>query len=181
MEGYVGEVRMFGGSFAPRSWQTCQGQILPIAQYTALFTLIGTTYGGDGQTTFGLPDLRGRVAIHTGQGAGLSSYVLGQMDGTESVTLTATEVGNHTHSITGSAGILVSSQDGHTPIPVNNFPAINGDMIYSSASDNSQMAPATVSLTANPSSGGSQPISIMKPFLALNFIICLEGIYPTQN
>ena len=172
---------MFGGNFAPRAWAFCQGQLASIAQNQALFSLIGTTYGGDGQTTFALPDLRSRVALHPGQGPGLSSYSLGQTGGTESITLTASSASNHTHSVAGSAGILISSQDGHTPLPVNNFPAINGDMIYASATDNSQMSPATVSLTAGPSGGGSQPIPILKPYLALNFIICLEGIYPTQN
>jgi microcystin-dependent protein len=181
MEGYIGEVRMFGGNFNPRSWMLCQGQIMSIQQNTALFALIGTTYGGDGQSTFALPDLRGRIAIHPGQGPGLSPYVLGQKAGTESITLNANAVANHSHSIAGSAGILVSSQDGHSALPVNNFPAINGDTIYASTTDNSQMAPATVSLIAAAAGSGTQPIPIMKPYLVLNFIICIEGIFPSQN
>jgi len=183
MEGYISEIRMFAGNFAPRAWAFCQGQLMAIAQNDALFALIGTTYGGDGQTTFGLPDLRSRTPIHTGQGSGLSPYVLGQMSGTESNTLTSTNVGGHTHTVTGNAGISVATGDGQAAAAVNNFPAANGDQIYGTATDNSAMAPASLSgVTVAPQTpNGNQPIGNIQPFLAMNFIICLEGIFPSRN
>lgn len=183
MEGYISEVRMFAGNFAPLSWAFCQGQIMPIAQYTPLFALIGTTYGGDGQSTFGLPDLRSRAAIHNGQGPGLSAYQLGQMGGSENVTLTALNVGGHTHAVTGTAAIAVATGDGQTPLAVNNFPAGNGDAIYSTTTDNSTMAPASLTgiTVAVQTPNGATPINTVQPYLALNFIICLEGIFPSRN
>ncbi len=182
MEGYIGEIRMFAGNFGPRYWALCSGQLMSIAQNSALFALLGTTFGGDGITNFGVPDLRGRGATGTGQGPSLSAYIAGQAGGTESFTLTASNVSGHTHPITGTAGILISSQDGHTPLPTNNFPAVNGDNIYSPTTDNSVMAPPAVALTIAPAGNASaQPISNLKPYLAMNFIICLEGIFPTQN
>lgn len=183
MEGYISEVRMFAGNFAPRSWMFCQGQLLAISQYDAVFALLGTTYGGDGQTTFGLPDLRSRTPIHTGQGAGLSNYVLGQMAGTEANTLTANNVGGHTHAVTGNAGIQAATGDGQAGAAVNNFPAGNGDAIYGTATDNSAMAPASLSgVTVAPQTpSGNQPISNLQPYLAMNFIICVEGIFPSRN
>jgi microcystin-dependent protein len=183
MEGYISEIRMFAGNFAPMNWAFCNGSLQSIANNTALFALIGTTYGGNGQTTFGLPDLRSRVPIHNGQGGGLSSYQLGQMGGTESVTLTAANVGGHTHAVTGNAGIAVASGDGQTPVAVNNFPAGNGDAIYSSATDNSVMAAASLSgVTVAPQTpSGNSPISNIQPYLAMNFIICMFGIFPSRN
>lgn len=183
MEGYISEIRMFAGNFAPMAWAFCQGQLMSIAQNDALFALIGTTYGGDGQTTFGLPDLRSRTPIHTGQGSGLSPYVLGQMSGTEVNTLTATNVGGHTHAVTGNAGIQAATGDGQAAAAVNNFPAGNGDAIYGTATDNSAMAPASLSgVTVAPQTpNGNQPIGNIQPYLAMNFIICLEGIFPSRN
>jgi len=183
MEGYISEIRMFAGNFAPRAWMFCQGQILSIAQYDAVFALIGTTYGGDGQTTFGLPDLRGRVAVHTGQGAGLSNYVLGQMSGTETNTLLATNVGGHTHVVTGNAGVQAATGDGQAAAAVNNFPAGNGDAIYGTATDNTAMAPASLAgVTVAPQTpNGNQPVNNIMPYTAMNFIICLEGIFPSRN
>jgi microcystin-dependent protein len=173
MEGTISEIRMFAGNFAPRSWSFCNGAVQSIAQNTALFALLGTTYGGDGQTTFNLPDLRSRVAIHTGQGTGLSNYQLGQQAGAESNTLNPSNVGGHTHTVTGNAGIPVGSGEGLTPVAVNNFPAGNGDPIYSTVTDNSVMAPASVS--------GNIPLTNLQPYLAMNFIICVEGIFPSRN
>jgi microcystin-dependent protein len=183
MEGTMSEIRMFAGNFPPQSWAFCQGQVQSIAQNTALFALLGTTFGGDGQTTFNLPDLRSRVAIHTGQGPGLSSYQLGQQAGTESNTLTATNVGGHTHTVTGNAGISVATGDGQVPVAVNNFPAGNGDAIYSSATDNSVMASASLTaITAAPQTpNGNSPITNIQPYIAMNFIICLFGIFPSRN
>lgn len=183
MEGYISEIRMFAGNFAPANWSFCNGSLQSIAANTALFALIGTTYGGDGITTFGLPDLRSRVAIHNGTGAGLSNYQLGQMGGTESITLLAANVNNHAHTVTGNAGIAVASGDGQTPVAINNFPAVNGEHIYSTATDNSTMAPASLTgVTVAPQTpSGSTPISTQQPYLAMNFIICQFGIFPSRN
>ncbi|MBL7703172.1 MAG: phage tail protein [Ferruginibacter sp.] len=183
MEGYISEVRMFAGNFAPRSWMFCNGTLLSIAQYTATFALLGTTYGGDGQTTFGLPDLRGRVAVHTGQGAGLSNYVLGQMAGTETNTLLAANVGGHTHVVTGNAGVQAATGDGQAAAAVNNFPAGNGDAIYGTATDNTAMAPASLAgvTVAVQTPNGNQPVNNLMPYTAMNFIICVEGIFPSRN
>lgn len=174
---------MFAGNFAPRSWNFCNGSLLSISQYTALFALVGTTYGGDGQTTFGLPDLRSRVPIHNGQGPGLSLYQLGQMGGTEVNTLLASNVSGHTHAVTGNAGIVTASGDGQTPVAVNNFPAGNGDAIYATATDSSAMAPASLAgVTVAPQTpNGNSPLNNIQPYLAMNFIICLEGIFPSRN
>jgi microcystin-dependent protein len=183
MEGYISEIRMFAGNFAPRSWLFCNGSIQSIAQNTALFALLGTTFGGDGQTTFALPDLRSRIPIHTGQGSGLSAYQLGQMGGTESNTLIAANVSGHTHGVTGNAGIVTASGDGQTPVAVNNFPANNGETIYAAATDNSALAPASLAgVTVAPQTpSGSAPIGNLQPYLAMNFIICVEGIFPSRN
>jgi microcystin-dependent protein len=183
MDPYLSEIRMFAGNFAPRSWMFCQGQLMAISQYDALFALIGTTYGGDGQTTFGLPDLRGRVAIHPGQGPGLSNYILGQIAGSESNTLIASNVGGHTHAVTGNAGIVTANGDGQAAAAVNNFPAGNGDSIYGTATDNSAMAPASLTgVTVAPQTpNGNLPMDNIQPYLALNFIICVEGIFPSRN
>lgn len=180
---YLANIHMFAGNFAPRGWAFCDGSLQSIDQNSALFSLLGTTYGGDGQNTFALPDLRGRIPVHDGQGPGLSSYVIGQMGGSESVTLTASNVGGHTHAVTGNAGIAVASGEGQTPLAVNKFPAANGDAIYSTATDNVAMAPALLSgvTVANQASGGSSPINQVQPYLAINFIICVEGIYPSRN
>lgn len=183
MEGYISEVRMFAGNFAPRSWMFCQGQLLAISQYDVVFALIGTTYGGDGQTTFGLPDLRGRVAVHTGQGPGLSNYVLGQMSGSETNTLLATNVGGHSHAVTGNAGVQAATGDGQAAAAVNNFPAGNGDAIYGTATDNTAMAPASLAgvTVAVQTPSGNQPVNNLMPYTAMNFIICVEGIFPSRN
>ncbi len=179
----MAEIRMFAGNFAPQSWAFCQGQVQAIADNPALFALLGTTFGGDGQTTFNLPDLRSRIPIHTGTGAGLSNYQLGQQGGTENNTLTAANVGGHTHTVTGNAGIQVSSGEGLTPVAVNNFPAGNGDAIYSTATDNSVMAPASLTgITAAPQTpSGNSPITNVQPYIGMNFIICLFGIFPSRN
>lgn len=183
MEGYLSEVRMFAGNFAPRAWMFCQGQVLAISQFDALFALVGTTFGGDGQTTFNLPDLRSRTVIHNGQGAGLSFYALGQMAGNEANTLTAANVGGHAHAVTGNAGITCAAGDGQIGAAVNNVPAANGDQIYGTATDNSNMAPASLAgVTVAPQTpNGNQPLGNIQPYLAMNFIICVEGIFPSRN
>jgi len=174
-EAFIGEIIMFGGTFAPRNWAFCNGQLIPISQNTALFSILGTIYGGDGQVTFALPDLRGRVPVHPGQGPGLSNYVLGEASGTETVTLLTTQMPTHNHLLAANSSVNGS------PTPVNNFPAIVTDLggeqlnAYSAAS-NATMAPNAVA-----AAGGSQPHNNMQPFLCVNFIICLYGIFPSRN
>jgi microcystin-dependent protein len=169
---YLGEIRMFAGNFAPRGWATCDGQTLAISQNSALFQLIGTTYGGDGQITFNLPDLQSRVPVHQGQGLGLSKYNMGATGGTEDVTLTVQQIPQHTHPATGI-------EVGTTDSPATAFPSSDpaGNVAqYSSKVANAQMAPTAIAPT-----GGSQPHNNIQPVLAVSFIIALEGIFPTQN
>ncbi|MEP6848647.1 MAG: tail fiber protein [Acidobacteriota bacterium] len=166
---FIGEIRIFAGNFAPQSWAFCDGSLQAISQNDTLFALIGTTYGGDGVQTFALPDLRGRVPIHQGQGPGLSSYVIGQVSGTENVTLINTQMPQHTHiasanSATGTAGT-----------PANGFWAGTAAPTYNTTAD-APMNPA-----ATNSAGGNQPHENMHPFLTVTFIISLFGIFPSQN
>ena len=165
-EPFLGSILLFGGNFAPRGWAFCNGQLLPINQNTALFSLLGTTYGGNGQTTFALPDLRGRTPIHFGQGPGLSNYSEGEMGGAESVTLISTQMPAHQHTQPASNG------DEGTNRPNGAVPARGG--VYTPASDGSALAPTTIA-------GGNQPHENSAPFLALNYIIALEGIFPSRN
>ncbi|MBP6409479.1 MAG: phage tail protein [Pseudarcicella sp.] len=175
MEGTIGEIRMFAGNFAPKTWSFCSGQIVSIAQNTALFSILGTTYGGNGTTTFALPDFRGRVPVGVGQGAGLSYYALGQMSGVENVTLLQSNLPAHTHLMTGtsagptqslaSGGILASSS---RTVPMPSIYATSGSTVVPMAS---QTTPA----------GNNMPVSIVQPYLAMNFIICMYGIYPSRN
>jgi len=167
-EPFLGQLATFGFNFAPRGWAFCNGQILPIAQNTALFSLLGTTYGGNGQTTFALPNLQSRFPIHFGQGPGLSQYDLGEQSGTESTTLTINNMPQHTHNMNVSSGTKVS------PIATNNN--FGGAPIYTSAPLDTVMVPGTLGLA-----GGSQPFSILPPYLALNWCIALEGIFPSRN
>ena len=170
-EPYVGEIRMFGGNFAPNSWMFCDGSILPISENDALFALIGTTYGGDGQNTFALPDLRGRVPVHQGQGPGLSSYSIGQNGGVESVTIIPNQMPAHTHT-------PQASNTGGSDNPANNFWANTATgKPYSAAPPAVQMNAATIPGTV----GGSQPHENMIPFLCVSYIISLFGIFPPRN
>ncbi|MGG9962810.1 phage tail protein [Ferruginibacter sp. SUN106] len=170
---FIGNVILFGGTFAPVGWAFCDGSLLPISENDALFSLIGTTYGGDGQVTFGLPDLRGRMPIHQGQGAGLSTYVIGQMAGTESVTLLPGQVPPHSHTV------LSNSATAGTNVPNANFLAAQSTLseYIPGASANSVMSPVAI---AN-STGGGLPHSNIMPSLAINYIIALQGIYPPQS
>ncbi len=168
-EPYVGEIRLFAGNFAPVGWMFCEGQTLSIADNDVLFNLIGTTYGGDGVSTFNLPDLRGRFPIHQGTLAGGSSYVLGQMAGTETVTLTSNQIPQHNHSA------LASSSSAGSSDPTNNFWA-------SSPTAKQYLPTGSPSLMVNSSAaGGNQPHENVHPYLCVSFIISLFGIFPTQN
>ncbi|HTH51627.1 MAG TPA: tail fiber protein [Pyrinomonadaceae bacterium] len=169
MEGTIAEIRLFAGNFAPRNWAFCQGQILSISQNTALFSLLGTTYGGNGQTTFALPDFRGRVAVGTGQGPGLSNVTLGEVSGTETNTLLVTNLPAHTHNM------VATSADANSSKPAGKVLANSGTTpIYNTPSDGTQMGPTGPT-------GGNQPFSIMQPYLGMNYIICLFGIFPSRN
>ena len=170
---YIGEIRMFGGNFAPYGWAFCNGAIQSISQNDVLFNLIGTTYGGDGQQTFALPDLQGRIPIHQGQGNGLSTYVLGQKAGSETVTLTTSQLPAHPHVAMGSAAGSAATT------PSNNTwgnSGIQNKSFGPGTSANNTMNNASIALT-----GGNQPHDNLMPFLVLSFIIALTGIYPSQT
>ena len=171
-EPFIGEIRIFGFTYAPRSWAFCDGQVLSIAQNTALFSLLGTTYGGDGRTTFNLPDLRGRAPIHHGNGPGLNTYQLGQKGGAETVTLTANEMPSHTHSIQAVSGI------GDAKSPTGNFlaQANDGEANFSTSGATAYLNPNACTVA-----GGSQAHSNLPPYLAINFSIALVGIYPSRS
>jgi microcystin-dependent protein len=161
---YIGEIRMFGGNFAPVGWLFCQGQLLPISQYDVLFTLIGTTYGGDGQENFALPDLQSRMPVHQGSG-----FVLGQTGGVESVTLNRNQLPVHTHQPVGAAVAQGTS-------PSNSYWASYPNLNYSVAAPAAAMAPNALS-----NAGGNQPHENMSPYQVVNFIIATEGLYPPPN
>jgi microcystin-dependent protein len=167
---YVGEIRMFGGNFAPNGWLFCDGQQLPISENDVLFQLIGTTYGGDGQETFNLPNLQSRIPIHPGTGSSGITYQLGEMAGTEQETLTVQQIPNHRHA-------LLASTAAGGPNPAGAVPAT------SPAVDRYRESTASAALAANAVTpvGGSQPHSNLQPYVCINFIISLYGIYPQQN
>ena len=168
----IGEIRMFAGNFAPTGWAFCQGQLLPIAQNQALFSLLGTTYGGNGTTTFALPDLRGRVPVGFGQGLGLSNRVIGEQFGSELVTLNINQMPSHNHTVNAV------TSEGNQNLPTNSLPANTKalDKEYSDANANTTMKATMVNPT-----GGSQPFGVSQPSLGVNFIIALQGIYPSRN
>jgi|SRR6185437_1830040 microcystin-dependent protein len=174
---YLGEIRMFGGNFAPVGWALCNGQLLSISQNAALFSILGTTFGGDGVQNFGLPDLRGRAPLHWGQGTGLSNYVLGEQTGTENVTLLQNQMPMHTHQVQAST-TNGSSSTAQNAVPATAAPArgqSSGPDIYGTAV-NTTMNPQMIS-----ASGGSQPHENMQPSLCVSFIIALQGIYPSRS
>ncbi|GAB3988189.1 tail fiber protein [Spirosoma daeguense] len=175
-EPFLAAIIMFAGNFAPRGWAFCQGQILSIAQNTALFSLLGTTYGGNGQTTFALPDLRGRVPVGPGQGPGLPPINLGQMSGEPTHTLIITEMPAHNHAAQAQG----NTKPGAASSPGGNTWASSGglDPEYINEAPNAPMASNTVSVGI---AGGSQPHNNMQPYLGLNYIIATEGIYPSRN
>jgi microcystin-dependent protein len=168
---FVGEIRMFGGNFAPAGWAFCQGQTLPISENDVLFTLIGTTYGGDGQETFNLPDLQGRAPLHSGTLKGGSTYTIGESAGVESVTLTTNQIPIHSHPLLVSNGVAAQTN------PNNNLLAQSSQStIYIDDVPSQNMAPGVVA-----PDGGSQPHDNMQPYLCISFIISLFGVFPTQN
>lgn len=204
MEGYMAEIRGFGGNFAPRNWAYCQGQLMSISANQALFSLLGTTYGGDGRTTFGLPDLRGRVPISSGQGPGLTDRLLGHRSGTEYNNLTSNQLAPHTHTVTGGVlpvlgGALaimnVNSTSGTLSDPSGAFLGVESGAIglYESTPEAGEslnvgaITVDTTNLAVDASSiqvsnaGASYPVNNMQPYLAINWIICTVGIFPSRN
>lgn len=171
MDNFIGEIMLVPYNFAPRGWAFCAGQILPISQNTALFSLIGTTYGGNGQTTFALPNLQGRAALGQGQGPGLSRYDLGEQDGVESVTLVASQLPVHTHSLR----VATDPASGIAPNGAYPAPTTGGVGNEYGTVQAAPMAPNAVGPT-----GGDQPHTNMQPYLTLNYIIALEGIFPQR-
>ncbi len=181
-EPFIGEIKIFGFNFAPRGYATCQGQIMSIAQNTALFSLLGTTYGGNGQTTFGLPDLQGRAPIGQGQGPGLSPYSMGQEAGTESATLLITNMPMHAHPGQGlTVNIPVSTGGADASSPAGAFLADNGVEAFSSVSTAGQNYGAPTVGGNTGVAGGSQPFGILNPYLCINYSIAIEGIFPSRN
>jgi microcystin-dependent protein len=163
---YVGEIRMFGGNFAPAGWMFCEGQLLPISEYETLFNLIGTTYGGDGQETFALPDLRGRIPLHQGNGV-----TLAETGGAEEITLTTQQIPIHTHALLGATG------NGAQANPANNFLASSTIVkLYGTETPDTPMAASSIS-----PAGGSQPHTNFQPYLCVDFIISLFGIFPSPT
>ncbi|MDW3710572.1 MULTISPECIES: phage tail protein [unclassified Pseudomonas] len=191
MEPFIGEIKMFGGNFAPRGYAFCMGQIVGIAQNTALFSLLGTVYGGNGQTTFGLPDLRGRSPVGQFQGPGLSMIDLGEVGGTENVTLLQTQMPMHTHVATGTSTISAAGTPTSPALVPSATNSVLGGSVGGAASAaaiwSTAMAnpvpltnPSTVNVTVQVA-GGSQPVSLRNPFLGVNFIIAMEGVFPSRN
>jgi microcystin-dependent protein len=172
---YVGEIRLVGFNFAPQGWIPCDGRLLAISEYDVLFTLLGTTYGGDGQTTFAVPDMRGRLPIHQGQGPGLSNYVIGQMSGVESVTLTGNQIPAHTHQAYATTAAANTGTPGPTVLPG----AVSGQTMY--VTDTSGGVPFTLAPQSTTAAGGSQPHENCMPTLTVNFCIAAFGIFPSQN
>ncbi len=181
MDAFIGSICAFGFNFAPYQWAYCNGQVMSISQNSALFSLLGTTYGGNGTSTFGLPNLQGRAAIHQGQLAGGSTYTMGETAGTENVTVLTSNMPAHAHSVTMT---LNANADGRNPAnassPLGTYPAPSAKVVnpYNSAAGASNLKSPTITLG---SSGGSQPMAISDPSLVMNFCICLYGIFPSRN
>lgn len=186
-EPFLAQIIMFGGNFAPRSWAYCDGQLLPISQYTALFSILGTTYGGDGRTTFALPDLRGRVPIHAGSGPGLSTYRLGDRGGVEDVTLNTTQIPAHSHAATATstASMLAESREGTVSTPAGNMLAAGSNIFRPNArTDDVAMDPAMVSVETSvqtQNAGGNLSHTNLQPFLSVHYIIALQGLFPSRS
>ena len=172
---YLGEILLVGFNFAPVGYALCNGQLLPISQNTALFSLLGTTYGGNGVTTFALPDLRSRVPVHAGQGSGLSAYSLGQQSGVESVTLITGQLPAHSHTLTvndNTTGIAATGAGNFL-----NSKTESGESVAATGPS----APVTLSASAISGGGSSQPHTNLQPLLCINYVIALQGIFPSRN
>ncbi|MDT4974926.1 MAG: hypothetical protein QOG98_684 [Pseudonocardiales bacterium] len=171
MDPFVAEIRIFPFNFAPKGWAFCDGQLLPLSQNTALFSLLGTTYGGDGKSNFALPDLQGNAPMHPGQGPGLSLHDLGETGGSETVTLLESEIPSHPHTLRAD---LADAADTNVPSPNASFALSTGGTLYQAAS-NGQLAPQALA-----PAGGDQPHNNLQPYLTLNFNIALQGVLPPR-
>jgi microcystin-dependent protein len=171
---FIGEIRLFAGNFAPAGWAFCEGQLLPISENDALFQLIGTTYGGDGQETFALPDLRGRLPNHQGSGPGLSAYALGEASGVEQVTLTVNQIPTHTHPLVGTNDTATNTNPGGQ-VPAR-FSQANIDPYLEATPGNVNLATSAIGPV-----GGSQPHANFQPYLCINYIISLFGLFPPPS
>jgi Microcystin-dependent protein len=182
---FVGEIRIFAGTFAPTGWALCDGQILSISSNTALFSILGTTYGGNGQTTFALPNLNGRVPIGTGSGPGLTPRVEGETGGQETVTLLSTEMPAHSHTVTaGAVGVPCYTGVGNSDTPENSYPASSSKSYTTTETANASTKGAmntTGSTVTLATTGGGQPHNNLQPYLVVRYIIALQGIYPARN
>jgi microcystin-dependent protein len=191
MDAFLATILLWAGNYNPNGWAFCMGQLLSISQNTALFSLLGTTFGGNGQTTFGLPDFRGRVPVGAGQGPGLASYVLGQMAGTENTTLTVNQLPAHTHAVTLTMKIQASNAQATSSAPTNPsanvlaapYDTLNANAIagYNNQAPSIALNTGTGSTATAAVTGGSQPFSILQPYLGINYIICLQGIFPPRG
>ncbi|KQR09121.1 MULTISPECIES: phage tail protein [Xanthomonas] len=171
---FIGEIRMFGFGRTPQDWQACDGSLLPIADYETLFMLIGTTYGGDGQNTFGVPDLRGRLPLHQGQGPGLSNYLLGQVSGTETVTLLGPQLPAHTHTLVATTAAATATA------PAGLLPgAVTGDVFYATNIAGATAVPMDAQSTTF--IGGGMPHDNLMPTLTVQYCISTAGIFPQQS
>jgi|SRR5690606_1187347 len=178
MEGTLGEIRLFAANFAPSNWSYCSGQLIPIRLNTALFSLLGTTYGGDGTTTFALPNFNGRTAIGAGQGAGLSFYKPGDQVGANTVNLSIANLPPHTHQAIANVAIPAYSEAGDSSDPGGHILAGKAGM-YSHEQDDTPLNSISIQTTGYPT-GGSTPINITQPSLGMNYIICLSGMFPSR-
>ncbi len=176
---FIAEIRLFPFNFAPIGWALCQGQLLPISQYTAVFSLVGTTYGGDGRSTFGLPNLQGRVPIHSGNGAGLSPVVLGEMNGVETVTLQQTQMPSHNHPLNSVAAAATANTPASGQMTAEGHGEGRGAYSirsYAASGTSTTLTPAAVG-----NAGGGLPHNNLQPYLTLNWCIALQGIFPPRS
>lgn len=181
MDPFIGQISSFGFNFAPKNWMLCQGQLLAISQNTALFSLLGTQYGGNGQTTFALPDLRGRLSVSQGQGPGLSPYVMGEVTGTQNETLLVTNLPAHVHTMSGTTTAATATP----PANAVYLAGPNGEDANLGAVTVKMYGPPPVNTTLAPQAigfaGQTNPVSILQPLLCINFSICVSGIFPSRN
>ncbi len=181
---FIGQISMFAGNFAPRGWAFCDGQLLAISQNSALFSILGTTYGGDGRTTFALPDLRGRVPMHKGHGPGLSNRPLGVKIGSETNSISILQMPSHTHNATttGNTQINVSTENGEESSPNGQYIASGNNIFVDSPTPNAYLAGVSSNTTTTiQNTGANQPINNIQPSIAINYIIALVGIYPSRQ
>lgn len=181
-EPFIGEVKLLGFNFPPLGYMTCQGQVLSIAAYTALFSLIGTTYGGNGQTTFALPDLQGRMPLGQGQGGGLPNYTIGESAGSPSMTMKTDNMPQHIHTLVNMhVQVKASSANAGEQSPDGTFPATTSGNLYADTATANIFTGGTQISGTTDAAGNGMPFNILNPFLCLNFSIAVEGIFPSRN